>query len=190
MKQTAILLCLLVALAAAAQTARIDTQRSTMTVKVGKSGLFSAFGHNHEIRAPIVSGTITQAGSGSVELTVDARRMRVLDPDISAKDRAEVQKTMETQVLEIDKYPQIRFASRRIETKSNNHFRVTGDLTLHGVTRAVTVEVEERGGRYTGSAKVKQTQFGMKPVRVAGGTVKVKDEVEIVFEIVPEAGNR
>lgn len=188
MRRTAMVACvLLLGALAAAQAQKIDTQRSTMTVKVGKSGLFSAFGHNHEIRAPIVSGMITrtEGEGGAVELTVDARKMKVLDPDISDKDRAEVQRTMETEVLEIKQYPEIRFVSQKVEPKGDRRFRVTGELTLHGMTRPVAVNVEENGGRYSGSAKVKQTQFGIKPVTAGGGTVKVKDEVEIVFEIVP-----
>jgi hypothetical protein len=37
--------------------------------------------------------------------------------------------------------------------------------------------------RYRGSATLKQTDFGMTPVTIAGGTVKVKDEIKIEFEI-------
>ena len=43
--------------------------------------------------------------------------------------------------------------------------------------------VKKQGGRYVGSATLKQRDFGMTPVSVAGGTVKVKDEVKIEFEI-------
>ena len=190
MRQAAILISSLILLAVAgvAQSAKIDTQRSTMTVKVGKAGLFSPFGHDHEIRAPIAAGAISTAGARSVELTVDARRMQVLDPDLSVKDRAEVQNTMHSAaVLDSERFPQIRFVSRTIEASGENHYRVSGELTLHGVTRPVTVKVEQRDDRYTGSANVKQTDFGIKLVNVAGGTVKVKDQVEIVFEIATEA---
>lgn len=175
---------LLGAIHAAAQSVRIDPQRSTMTVKVGKSGLFSAFGHNHEIRAPIASGSIVAAGTPSVELMVDARRMEVLDPGVEVKERSEVQKTMLSDaVLDVQRYPEIRFVSTTVEAGSGNRYRVHGELTLHGVTRPVMLTVEQREGRYRGSAKLKQTEFEMKPVTVGGGTVKVKDEVEIVFEI-------
>ena len=168
----------------AAQSLRIDPQHSTMTVKVAKSGLFSAFGHNHEIRAPIISGSLVTSGTPSVELRVDARRMQVLDPDLEADKRAEVQKTMLSDaVLDSERFPEIRFVSRTIEPAGAGRYRVNGELTLHGVTRPVVVRVEQSGGRYTGSATVKQSEFGIKPVTVAGGTVKVKDAVEIVFEI-------
>jgi polyisoprenoid-binding protein YceI len=60
---------------------------------------------------------------------------------------------------------------------------VHGKLTLHGRERPVSFEVVLKGDHYRGSAPLKQTDFGMKPVTVAGGTVKVKDEVKIEFEI-------
>jgi hypothetical protein len=41
------------------------------------------------------------------------------------------------------------------------------------------------GGHYRGSASFKQSNFGISPIRIAGGTVKVKDEVKIEFDIVP-----
>jgi hypothetical protein len=47
----------------------------------------------------------------------------------------------------------------------------------------VTAEVTENAGHYTEHATVKQTDFGIKPVKVAGGTVKVKDEVQVDFDI-------
>jgi len=58
-----------------------------------------------------------------------------------------------------------------------------GELTLHGQTRPVAVDVSSRAGHYTGQATLKQTEFGMKPVSLLGGTVKVKDAVRIEFDI-------
>jgi hypothetical protein len=179
--------CLLLASIPGAAQSRIDTRQSTMTVKVFKAGLFSVFGHNHEIRAPIAAGSLLTSGSPSVTLTVDARGMQVLDPDLPPDKRAEVQKTMHSAaVLDTANFPEIRFASRTIEAKGNDRFQVAGELTLHGVTRPVVVKVERRNDRYVGSATFKQTEFGIKPVSVGGGTIKVKDAVEIVFDIATE----
>jgi polyisoprenoid-binding protein YceI len=65
---------------------------------------------------------------------------------------------------------------------------VRGELTLHGQTHVVTLNVAVDQGRYRGSASLKQTDFGMSPISVAGGAVKVKDEVKIDFDIA--AGSR
>ena len=58
-----------------------------------------------------------------------------------------------------------------------------GNLTLHGQTRPVMVDVALRDGRHEGSARLKQRDFGITPVSIAGGTVKVKDEVKVEFGI-------
>jgi polyisoprenoid-binding protein YceI len=163
----------------------MDLTRSTLTVRVFKAGLFSAFGHNHEIRAPIARGSFDESANlPSVELQVDTRQLQALDPDLSAKDRAEVQQTMlGPTVLDSARFPQIRFRSLTVEKAGEGKWRVHGDLTVHGETRPVLVEVNGGSGHYRGSASVRQTDFGIKPVSAAGGSIKVKDEVRVEFEI-------
>ncbi len=177
--------CLCLSLAAASSESRkIDGPHSTVTVRVYKSGFLSAFAHNHEIQAPIQSGEVTESEKPSVELRVDARKLRVLDPEASDDTRAQVQKTMRgPQVLDIDRFPEIRFQSTGVELKSPGHWIVHGNFGLHGKDHPIAVEVTIKDERYRGSATLKQTDFGIKPVTVAGGTVKVKDEVKIEFEI-------
>lgn len=168
----------------------IDVERSALTVHVFKSGLFSAAGDNHEVRAPIASGSIREHPN-SVELTSDARKLRALDPNLSAEKRMQVQQRMlGSDVLDSSRFPQIRFHSVKIE-QQENHWLVRGELTLHGENHPVMVEVSQPSGKpaqsgarhYTGHATLKQSDFGIKPISIAGGSVKVKDEVKIDFDI-------
>src|SRR5437667_11189841 len=164
--------------------AAIDTQKSSITVSVFKAGVFSAFGHEHEISAPIEQGSFKE-NPASVELTVDARRMRVMDKGISEKDRADIQQTMlGPKVLDSEKFPTIRFRSTRVELLGEGKWSLLGDLTIHGETRPVKVRVEGANGRYHGTAELKQKDFGITPVTVGGGAVKVKNELRIEFDIV------
>ncbi len=164
----------------------IDVEKSHLTVRVYRAGLFSAFGHNHEVTAPLAAGTVELTGRPHVELRVDARKLRVVDPEASAGTRAKIQRTMEgPQVLDSSRFPEIIFRSTAAEKAGGAHWAVRGELTLHGQTRPVPVDVtEEKDGRYRGSAALRQRDFGIKPVSLAGGTVKVKDEVKVEFEIV------
>jgi polyisoprenoid-binding protein YceI len=187
--KTALLACALAAMvgSVAAQTAKpasmIDTQRSTLTIKVFKSGVFSFAGDDHEVRAPITSGSVNEQEQ-IVALTVDAGKMEVLDPKLRPEKRAEVQKKMLSgDVLDSEHFPQIEFHSTKVEKKGDDELVVKGELTLHGTTRPVVVKVTGKAPNYKGSSTFKQTEFGMKPVSVGGGTVKVKDEVTIEFEI-------
>ena len=177
-------LCLSQLAAASSDSRKIDGPHSTVTVRVCKSGFLSAFGHNHEIQAPIQSGEVKESDSLSVELQVDARKLRVLDPEVSEGTRVQIQDTMQgIQVLDVVHFSEIRFQSTAVEPKGPDHWIVHGNLALHGKDRPVAVEVTLKGEHYRGSATLKQTDFGITPVTVAGGTVKVKDEVKIEFEV-------
>ena len=161
----------------------IDAERSTMTVRVFKAGLFSAFGHNHEIKAPIAEGRFNKEEHG-VMLRVHSTSLRVVDKDVSEKDRAEIQTTMlGPQVLDSQRFPEISFKSTAVERQGDGKYLVLGDLTLHGETRRIQVQVEGDGEHYRGWAQLKQKDFGITPVTVAGGTVKVKNEVKVEFDI-------
>jgi polyisoprenoid-binding protein YceI len=86
-------------------------------------------------------------------------------------------------VLDVDRYPQIVFRSTAAEAAGGGSWTVQGELMLHGQTRPITLRADERDGHYVGTALIKQSDFGIKPIKVAGGTVSVKDEVQIKFEI-------
>ena len=166
----------------AAQELPIDTARSSITIHAGKTGLFSAAGHDHFIAAPISSGSIDPTAL-RVAFTVESAKMTVKpDPKVDAKSQAGIQKDMEEMTLETKKYPEIAFKSTSIE-KSGDEWRVAGSLSLHGVTKPIQLSVKRSGGAYTGRTVLKQTDFNIKPVSVAGGAVKVKNEIDIAFEI-------
>src|ERR1039457_4075343 len=166
---------------AAAQQQNISTQNSTLTIHVGKTGVFSGLGHSHEVRAPIQSGTADTGSHPTVEIHVDARELRVIDKDASQKDRAEVQKTMlGPEVLDSEHHQEIVFKSIAAEPTGQGRWMLRGNLTLHGQRRLVTVQVALKDGRYTGEALVKQTDFGIRPPGKAG--VRAKDEVRIALD--------
>jgi polyisoprenoid-binding protein YceI len=120
----------------------IDTERSVLTVRVYKTGLLSALGHEHEIRAPIQKGTFDE-GKNTVEFVVDARTLRVLDSDVSEKDRTEIQSTMlGPKVLDSAEFHEISFHSTDVSRAGEDRWILHGDLTLHGQARPVKVDVE------------------------------------------------
>jgi len=169
-------------LGVSAQQHDIDTQKSTLTIHVGKTGAFSALGHEHEVRAPIHSGSAETGSHPAVEVRVDARALRVIDKDDSEKNRAEVQKTMlGPEVLDSEHHQEIVFKSIGAEPTGQGRWTLHGNLTLRGQTHAVTVQTTLKDGRYTGETTVKLTDFGIKPPGKAG--VKAKDEVRIEFDV-------
>jgi polyisoprenoid-binding protein YceI len=119
--------CLMSVQAVSARQHKLDTEKSTLTNHVGKTGAFSGLGHQHEVRAPIHSGTVDAGSLPAVEIRVDASQLRVIEKDASEKERAEVQKTMVgPEVLDSERLPEIVFKSTNAEATGQ------GRWTLHG----------------------------------------------------------
>jgi len=174
---------------AQAATADIDVEHSTLTLRVYKTGLFAAFAHDHELNAPIRQGSFDE-DKQVVELSVDARMLHVVDPGVSASERSQIQATMlGPKVLDSDKFQDIKFHSTSVERAGEGKWTVNGELTLHGQTHPVKVDVQGEKGHYHGSALLRQKEFGITPVSIAGGSVKVKDEIRVEFDIVGKHAN-
>jgi polyisoprenoid-binding protein YceI len=148
-------------LGVSAQQHNIDTQKSTLTIQVGKTGVFSGLGHEHEVRAPIHSGTADTGSHPAVEVHVNARELRVIGKDEPEKDRAEVQKTMlGPEVLDSERHQEIVFKSTAAEPAGPGRWTLHGNLTLRGQTRPVTVQVTLKDGRYTGGPPSSRPTLG------------------------------
>ena len=184
---------LIVNLAYGADGPCVDPQQSHFRIQVGTGGLFGAFAHNHLIEAQKITGCATlnpaDLTRSSIRLVFTAADLRVMDPKESAKNRAEIQKTMETEVLRVTEYPEVVFESTSIEQgATSEQLLVRGKLTIRGSTQQVVipVTVSRMGGgsyRARGTYAFKQTAFGIKPVQIGGGTIKVKDELQTEFDI-------
>lgn len=174
-----------------AKTYNIVPAESSLTVFVGKAGALSFLAHDHNIAVRSYSGRVVvpAAGpaAGSLELDIDARSLAVLDK-ISEKDRKEITNSMNNTVLESGKFPKITFRSVGVSNVNGNNLTANGDLTLHGVTKRIAVPVNISATpqmlRATGRYVLKQTDFGITPYSAAAGSIKVKNEVVINFNIV------
>jgi polyisoprenoid-binding protein YceI len=168
-----------------------------MEIHVGKEGAFKAFGHDHLIEAKQVSGEVQfnpqNIDQSSVRLQVPTKSITVIDPGESEKDRKEVQANMEGEkVLDVAKFPEITFVSTSIsaakKTSDGWELTLSGKLNLHGVEKPVSFPLHLRANnnelRAEGEVSILQTDYGITPVKVGGGTVKVKDKLKITFNIV------
>jgi YceI-like protein len=168
-----------------AQPRAIDLTRSTITVHVFKSGLLRAFADDHLIEAHLADGSLDDSATPTVRIAIDVGDMRVLDPGLSPKDRADVQTRMlGPEVLDANRFPHIGFRSVGIQKGEGNRWSVRGELDVHGQTRPLTVDVVREQDHYKGSTSLKQSDFGITPISIGGGTVKVKNELRIDFDIV------
>ncbi len=91
-----------------------------------------------------------------------------------------------------DSFPEIAFTSRRVEKTGDTHLRITGDLTMHGVTKSVILETEingmlngSRGKRvsFTGTTTVSRRDFGILRNPFMEGAQVVGDDIHITIDI-------
>jgi polyisoprenoid-binding protein YceI len=162
----------------------IDVAHSHITVSVFKEGIFAFAADNHVVNAPIASGSFNDDPK-AVVVRVDATKMQVLDPKMPADRRDKVQANMVgPAVLDAVHYTLIEFRSTTIATTDGNNWTVTGDLTLHGQTHPITFGVTRVDAtHFHGTTMLRQSVFGITPIRIAGGTVKVKDDVKVDIDI-------
>ena len=173
----------------------IDARASRFTVQAFASGILSSMGHNPKIGIRTFGGAVdfnpeTLEG-GAFRLTVQSGSLAVQD-DISDKDRRDIERLMKENVLEVARYPEIRYEAATIAVSrvdgSLYSATVNGNLSLHGVTRGqpITVRISTFGEmlRASGDFTLRQSDYQIKPVSVAGGALKLKDEVKFNFEMV------
>jgi polyisoprenoid-binding protein YceI len=181
--------------AAATEVFHVD-KGSQVVIHVGKAGAFGFAGHAHEVAAPATAGTVTvdrgDLSRSQVEVEFDAASLKVTGKDEPAGDVPEVQRVMlSDRVLDVKRYPKIVFRSLRVAKGASAGDLVTividGELTLHGVTRPCRVPVSVRLAADSlmahGSLTIKQSDYGIQPVTAGGGSIRVKDELEIVIDV-------
>ncbi len=173
----------------------IDGRSSRFTVRATATGLLASMGHNPNINIRDFSGEMQfdpeKLQAGSFRLVIKTTSLGVQD-DISDKDRREIERLMNQEVLETAKFPEILYDAPSISvTKMTDMLyaaTLNGNLTLHGVTRPqpVTARVAMLGSmlRASGEFTLDQTDYNIKLVSVAGGALKLKDELKFSFEVV------
>lgn len=172
---------------------RVDPQASRFTVRAFAAGALSGLGHSPTLAIRDISGEVefdpdTPAAS-SLRLVANAASLAVTD-QVSDKDRREIERATRDDVLEGGRFPTITYECppSKVTATAPTELTLAGSLTLHGVTRPETVSARIflMGGtlRGQGEVTVKQSDYGIRPVSVAGGMLKVKDEVKLSFDIV------
>ncbi len=173
---------------------RIDASRSRFSVQATASGLLSAFGHSPVIavcgfggEAQFLPETLEAA---SLLMLVQTDSLVVTDK-VSEKDRLEIERAMREELLETTRYPEIVFMSTNIAahraTENQYELKINGKLSLHGVTRDESIDahvtLDGDSLRAQGEFPLRQTDYDIRPTSIAGGTLKVKDELKLSFDI-------
>lgn len=168
-----------------------------IVVHVLKRGLFSAFAHDHHFEVTEWSATaeVPEDGSGhaGVEVVLSARSLRDRQESLSERDRRKVDaQAAGPEGLDAEQHPRIEYRSDRVTLEPGTgagRLRGTVHGTLSVRARSSPVDVAfdaERDGdawRVRGRARARQSELGIRPFRGFGGTVGVKDELEIEIDL-------
>jgi hypothetical protein len=145
-------------------------------------------GHDLVMRVTQWQATLVIDGpEGRAELSADPSSFEVLEglggvKPLSDRDREEIRKTIERKIL--GGKPILFHTTERPERDAAGAVSLRGELELAGTKREIAFKLqpaEGDGGRLTGSAVVKQSDWGIKPYSSFMGQLKVRDEVDVAL---------
>lgn len=162
------------------ETWKIDPNHSAAQFAVRHLGISTVRG---EFRKVSGSANYDPADPGktSLEATIDATtvdtRVEMRDKDLRSPN-----------FLDVEKYPTITFKSKRTESAGSGKLKITGDLTIHGVTREVVLDVDgptapvkdPRGNLHMGASAT--TKINRKDFGVNGAPATAGDEISITID--------
>lgn len=172
-------------------TYQVGPQSGRLSVKTSRTGLGARAGHDLTIevtrwRGQVVVDSANPAGSSvTVEADVDSFEVREGSGGVKPltdADRADIKNTIRGKILNTRQYPTITFTSRQVSGTTES-FRIDGDLTIVGVTQPVTVQGRLTDSRAQGSSAVVQSRWGIRPYTAFLGALKLRDEVEVQFDV-------
>jgi polyisoprenoid-binding protein YceI len=166
-----------------AGTYKLGPDNASLHVETGRSGAAAKAGHDLIIDVTSWEATLEVGDASRLELSADPSSLHVREGKggmqaLGDDDKADIRKTIDKDVL---KKKDISFTSSSCESAGDG-LKVSGDLEMGGKTQQVSFDLRESGGTLTGSAAVKQSDWGIKPYSALFGALKVNDEVKVVVE--------
>ncbi|HEY8204844.1 MAG TPA: YceI family protein [Pyrinomonadaceae bacterium] len=183
----------------AATRYRLDARASKFMADAERSGLLWFKGHSHHIAVREFTGEAVldpdSLANSSLQITAKAASMEETGSVFTAPQKKIINKELREIVLLPDQYPDIVFKSTEVKGKSTGagqyDLKITGNLTLHGVTRPVTIptKVTVTGNelRAQGDFSISRGDFNVKATSAFHGMVRVSDKVKFEFDIVGRA---
>ncbi len=122
---------------AALETYKLDPEHTTIGFRVSHLVFSKVPGRLNKFEGTIVLDP-ADLSKGTVEVTIDAASIDTNEP---ARDKH----LKSDEFFDVEKYPKVTFRSIRVKPISQNKLQIEGNLTIHGVTKPVTLDVDELG---------------------------------------------
>jgi polyisoprenoid-binding protein YceI len=181
----------------------IDTERSSISLRVYRAGPLARLGHNHVVTSTAEAGyawTTGELSASGFEVRVPVAALVVDEPaaraaagpdfagEVPDDAREGTRRNMlRPEVLDVGSYPEIVVAAESL-AGTWEHPVVNARVTLRGQTRPVQVplSIAREPGTLSvrGGFRILQSDFGITPFSVGGGAIQVADGVDVEFTIV------
>lgn len=164
---------------------KYDQSQAECLVFTFKEGLLSKIAHDLKVRVTRFSVDVTPT---AVRAEFDLNSLRVVNamkdgaenPEaLSDSDKTKIAEQIVKDVLQADQHPTAVFSSRSVTRRGDGGYSIAGDLSLHGVTKAIQAETKVEGNQQVASLELHQPDYGITPFKAMMGTLKVKADVVV-----------
>jgi polyisoprenoid-binding protein YceI len=178
-----------------------DAKSSQFTVQAFAEGLAGIADHRPRFSVRDFSGELLfdrdNLNGGSLHLSAKTSSLDIMD-DVSKHDRRSIERVMFGEVLHPEAFPEVRFTSSQVVCGAveENRYRtdISGTVSLHGVEQSQSIQAQlilsEGSLRAYGEFRLRQTAYGLSIASVAGGILRIKDELKFVFFVVAREKTR
>jgi polyisoprenoid-binding protein YceI len=172
----------------------LDAKSSQLTVQAFAEGLAGIADHRprFSIRDFVGDAELDiDKKDGALQLTARTESLTLID-EVSERNRLTIDRVMFNEVLQAERFPEVVFRSSRVVCSlvNENRYRadIAGTVSLHGAENSQSIQAQmllsDGSLRAYGEFRLRQTDYGLKIASVAGGMVRIKDELKFVFFIV------
>jgi polyisoprenoid-binding protein YceI len=163
---------------------QLDPMHTQVEFSAKHFGMMTVRGHFREVTT---SGQVdpTNLAASSLEVTIDVASLTTNNPQRDNDLRS-------SYFLELDKHPTITFRSTSIEPAGQDRYKLTGDLTIKGITKPITLDVQQYGEindprmghriAYSAEGQINRKDFGMEFDMLADNRLVVSHEIKLFVE--------
>jgi polyisoprenoid-binding protein YceI len=166
---------------------KYDSSQAQCYVFTFKEGLLAPMAHDLRISITSFSIEVDDAKS-SVVASFDTSSLRVDTPmkdgaenpsALGASDKEKIAGQIREDVLHSGKHPTATFRSSAVTARADGGYDLSGELTLHGVTRPLQAQTQLVGGKQQLELTLHQPDFGITPYKAMLGTLKIQPDVKV-----------
>ena len=174
-------------------TYAVDASHSNVEFAVKHMMITTVKGRFGDVKGTV---TIPDAGEPAVDVTIAAAS---IDTRVEARDKH----LRSADFFDVETYPELRFVSTKVQ-RTDDGYKLTGDLTIRGVTKPVTLNVTEEGAgvdpwgnqkvSFSATGKFNRSEFGLtwNAALETGGVlvseeVKISIDAQLVLQVEPAA---